>query len=34
MECVKGTAGDDPLVNTLIEVTGVGEFEVREIPKP
>jgi hypothetical protein len=31
---VKDSADPDFLLNTLIEVTGIGQFEVRDIPEP
>ena len=34
MEHVKDSADPDFLLNKLIEVTGVGQFEVRDIPEP
>jgi hypothetical protein len=34
IEHVQDSGDQDFLLNKLIETTGVGEFEVREIPKP
>jgi predicted nuclease of predicted toxin-antitoxin system len=34
IEHVKDSADPDFLLNKLIEVTGVGQFEVRDIPEP
>lgn len=34
IEHLKNLGEIDPLLNRLIEVTGVGQFEVREIPEP
>jgi predicted nuclease of predicted toxin-antitoxin system len=34
IEHVKDSADQDFLLNKLIEVTGVGRFEVRDIPEP
>lgn len=33
IEHLKNSRDVDPLLNRLIEVTGVGQFEVREIPE-
>ena len=34
IEHLKNSDDVDPLLNRLIEVTGVGQFEIREIPEP
>jgi predicted nuclease of predicted toxin-antitoxin system len=34
IEALKDSGDLDPLLNKLIEVIGVGQFEVRSIPKP
>ena len=34
IESAKNSGDEDFLLNKLIEITGAGEFEVRELPPP
>jgi len=34
VEHVKTSGDEDFLLNKLIEITGVGQFKIREVPEP